>query len=156
MSSSPAYSPKGAAGPATAEREGPTSSPPAGPGIDCDALLCALVLAPSTYSRNRFFQLYQDQEVRSVRRRAARLRSLVRQFVKTAVDPCVVPQDAGYFEVQLKSPVLGYERRTLLCELELSLFRYMHAKSLGRACDEDRRVIEACLVRLMPADLVKG
>lgn len=125
-------------------------SAPAGPGIDCDALLCALVLAPSTYSRNRFFHLYQDQEVRQVRRRAARLRSLVRQCVKASVDPSVVKQAAGDFEVQLKAPNLGYERRTSLCELELCLFRYLHAKSLGRAADAERRTIEASLAKLLP------
>ena len=126
------------------------------PGIDADALLCALVLAPSTYSRNRFFQLYQDGELRQVRRRATILRGLVRQFVKAAVEPRIEPRDGGYHEVTLQAPTLGYERRALLCELELSLFRYMHAKSLGRAADAERRTIEASLARLLPAGVTGG
>jgi hypothetical protein len=117
--------------------------------IDCDALLCALVLAPSTYSRNRFFHLYQDQEVRWVRRRAALLRALVRQFVKTEVEPRVEVREGGLHEVTLKAPGLGFERRTLLCDLELSLFRYMYAKSLGRAADAERARIEAALAKLI-------
>lgn len=127
-----------------------------GPGVDSDALLCALVLAPSTYSRNRFFQLYQDRELRLVRRRAAILRGLVRQFVKTAVEPRVEQRDGGFHEVTLQAPNLGYERRALLCELELSLFRYMHAKSLGRTADVERRAIEASLARLLPVGVAGG
>ncbi|KYF93391.1 hypothetical protein BE20_09455 [Sorangium cellulosum] len=51
------------------------------PPIDLEALFVALVLAPSTFSRNRFYSLYADPEARRVRRRAALLRSIVRQLV---------------------------------------------------------------------------
>jgi hypothetical protein len=117
--------------------------------IDCEALLCALVLAPSTYSRNRFFQLYQDTEVRSVRRRASIVRSLVRQVVKNNVEPVVRPCEDGAFEVLLAAPQLGFERRTTLDSLELSLFRYLHARSIGRSTDAERVRIETALARLM-------
>ncbi len=116
--------------------------------IDCDALLCALVLAPSTYSRNRFFQLYQDAEVRKVRRRASIVRSLVRQFVKTAVEPVIAPVDDGEVEVVLAAPGLGFARRTILSGLELSLFRYMLARALGRPADGERVRVEAALAGL--------
>lgn len=117
--------------------------------IDCEALLCALVLAPSTYSRNRFFQLYQDAEMRNVRRRAAIVRSLVRQVVKNKVEPVVRPADHGAFEVQITAPEINFERRTMLDSLELSLFRYLHARSVGRPTDDERVRIETALARLM-------
>ena len=125
--------------------------------VDCEALLCALVLAPSTYSRNRFFQLYQDAEVRSVRRRASIVRSLVRQFVKNAVEPVVSQADGGAFEVVLSAPEINFERRTLLDPLELSLFRYLFARTLGRPSDAERARIETALARLAgPLPLATG
>ena len=126
------------------------------PEIDCEALLSALVLAPSTYSRNRFFQLYQDVEVRRVRRRASIVRSLVKQFVRTAIEPVVSPlvsreaspEPEGEVEVVLAAPGLGFARRTILTGLELSLFRYMLARALGRPSDGERGRVEAALARL--------
>ena len=43
-----------------------------------DALLVALVLDPSTYSRNRFFDRHNNAVFRRVRRRASLVRSVVR------------------------------------------------------------------------------
>ena len=54
--------------------------------IDPDALLCALVLAPRTFPRNRFFSLYEDAVARRVRRRAARVRGIIRQLVAAGAD----------------------------------------------------------------------
>jgi hypothetical protein len=125
--------------------------------IDCEALLCALVLAPSTYSRNRFFQLYQDAEVRRVRRRASIVRSLVRQFVKTEVEPAFSTSTDGSVEVLLSAPGLGFERRTILEGLEVSLFRYQLARSLGRPADGERARVEAALAKLAgPMPLATG
>lgn len=45
-----------------------------------DGLLCALVLVPTSFSRNRCFQLYQRAELARVRRRAARIASAVAQL----------------------------------------------------------------------------
>jgi hypothetical protein len=47
---------------------------------DADALLAALVLAPDVYSRNRFFELYRDTDLRRVRARATQLRGVVRHL----------------------------------------------------------------------------
>ena len=49
--------------------------------VDLDALLCALILAPNTFSRNRFFQLFEQPKAARVRRRAARVRGIIRQLV---------------------------------------------------------------------------
>jgi membrane peptidoglycan carboxypeptidase len=56
--------------------------PVAAPLPDGDALLAALVLAPATYARNRFFQMFRDPGMRRVRRRASELRSLVRDLAR--------------------------------------------------------------------------
>ena len=48
-----------------------------------DALLVALVLDPSTYSRNRFFDLHNSPVFRRVRRRASLVRSVVRHACST-------------------------------------------------------------------------
>jgi hypothetical protein len=49
--------------------------------VDDDALLCALVLAPTSFSRNRFFGLFEQPERKKLRRRAARIRGIIRQLV---------------------------------------------------------------------------
>jgi hypothetical protein len=41
---------------------------------DPEALVVALTLAPATWSRNRFFELYKDASVRRARRRATLVR----------------------------------------------------------------------------------
>ena len=50
--------------------------------LDDDALLCALVLAPPAFSRNRFFSLFESPERRKLRRRASRVRGIIRQMVE--------------------------------------------------------------------------
>lgn len=49
--------------------------------IDPEGLLAALVIAPGTYPRNRFFFLHKDPVVKRVRRRSAQLRGLVRYLM---------------------------------------------------------------------------
>jgi len=51
--------------------------------VDEDGLLAALVLAPGTYSRNRFFTLFREPRYRRVRRKAAQLRGLLRHLART-------------------------------------------------------------------------
>ena len=59
--------------------------------LDRDALLAALVLAPATYSRNRFFDLHADPEVRRIRRRASQIRGVVRHVTRaSAADRSVI------------------------------------------------------------------
>lgn len=49
--------------------------------IDPEGLLAALVIAPGTYPRNRFFFLHKDPVVKRVRRQSAQLRGLVRYLM---------------------------------------------------------------------------
>lgn len=117
-------------------------------GVDHEALLCALALAPSTYSRNRFFSLYQDAELRVVRRRAAVVRSLVKQLAHASAEPTIEPHGEGSFEVTIANPVLCFKRKTRLDALELALLRYMVARARGACADAEREQIEAILARL--------
>ena len=90
--------------------------------IDLEALLVALVLAPATYPRNRFFALYQNPEVRRVRRRASHLRGLVRQVAATRSDAVrVAPGPDHRVLVRYEVPALGLRRRVLLEPIEARL-----------------------------------
>lgn len=128
--------------------------------IDSEALLVALVLAPATYSRNRFFALYTDPEVRRVRSRAALVRSIVRHVAR--IDPAergeilsVEPTATGRVELTYVVPALGLRRTATLDPIELSLVRFDMARAPGKreplaADDPDRLRIEAALQRLAP------
>lgn len=131
---------------------------------DLEALLVALVLAPATYSRNRFFELYTDPAVRRVRRRAALVRSIVRHVVspeegRRGTITRVVPAAGGFLELTYTVPALGLRRTTILDPLEAALVRF----ALGRGSkgedgaspllapeEGDRSRIEAVLRRLAP------
>ncbi len=128
--------------------------------IDHEALLAALVLAPATYSRNRFFDLYDDPAVRRVRRRASQIRSVVRHVTRASgAEPgevvSLAAADGDRAELTYAVPALGLRRTVLLDPIELSLVRFAVARS-GRAiealpADEaDRVSVEAALARLAP------
>jgi len=129
------------------------------PAIDREALLAALVIAPATYSRNRFFDLYKDPDVYRIRRRASQLRSIVRHV--TRVDPAqpgervrFSPAAGDRVELTYAVPALGLRRTALLDPIELSLVRFAMARA-SRAegpppGDPDRARIEAALARLAP------
>ena len=130
----------------------------AGPiAVDREALLAALVIAPATYSRNRFFELYKDPEVFRVRRRASQLRSIVRHVTRAAPGEegeIVSVADAGGDRVELTYTVraLGLRRTAVLSPIELSLVRFAMARALGGPPpgDPDRARVEAVLARLHP------
>jgi len=115
---------------------------------DPDALLCALVLTPATYSRNRFFALYRDPRFERVRRRAQRLRGLLRQIAR-ADDASVTfeASDDGQVLV-LAVPSLGFRRRTLLGVLERHLVEYVLGRARGGAPPSARTAVEGALARL--------
>jgi hypothetical protein len=128
--------------------------------LDREGLLAALVIAPGTYSRNRFFDLYKDPEIHRVRRRAAQLRSIVRHV--TRADPAesgeilrVAPAGGDRVELIYSVPALGLRRTALLEPIELSLVLFAIARA-GRPGgpppgDPDRARIETALARLVPA-----
>src|SRR5260221_2359589 len=99
---------------------------------DKEALMVALVLAPATYSRNRFFDLYADPEVRLMRRRASVIRSAVRQLASTTAQRAEVTKiellENGATSITFEIAALGLKRTTRLSAIELSTLRV----ALGR------------------------
>lgn len=129
--------------------------------VDVEALLVALVLAPATYSRNRFFDLYADPGARRARRRAALIRSIVRHvaaFDEERHGDIVEARPAldGTISLTYVVPAMGLRRTTTLEPIEMALIRY--AITRARACavlapplpegDPDRLRIEEALHRL--------
>lgn len=121
--------------------------------VDLEALLVALVLAPATYARNRFFQLFTDPAAHRARRRA----SLVRSILRHAGTPAglealtITPLADGGAEVSYLVRSLGLKRTTTLAHLELSLVRFGIARRSGgelAEADPDRVTIESALHRL--------
>jgi hypothetical protein len=138
---------------------------PASVAIDREALLAALVLAPTTYSRNRFFDLYKDPDLRHVRRRATQIRSIVRHV--TGADPAgpgeivsLAPTVGDRVRLTYTVAALGLTRTALLDPIEIALVRFAltRAERAGEAAagviaEGDRARIEAALARLAPSPL---
>jgi hypothetical protein len=126
--------------------------------IDKGALLCALVLAPTTFARNRFFALYTEPWARRTRSRAAQLRTIVRNLAAItpkAVLREVVPVAEGGVVVRYAVPDLHFERTAMLEPLELSVVRFALARRprpeadpAMSVTDEDRQNVERALAKL--------
>jgi hypothetical protein len=107
------------------------------PPVDLEALLVALVLAPSTFSRNRFFALYADARARRVRRRAAVLRGIVRQVSAGVERAEATPSAQGGASLTYEVPALGMKRTAALDAFELSVVRFALERGLtGAQADE--------------------
>lgn len=97
---------------------------------DLDGLLCALVLAPGSYSRNRFYSLFADPRAARVRRRAARLAGIVRHLASHAEPRAVILEDrrdereASRWFLRYRMPIVGVERTAILDSLEEATVRY--------------------------------
>ena len=126
--------------------------------LDREALLAALVLSPATFSRNRFFDMYQDPDVRRVRRRAARLRNVVRHVAGAGAEEMrFSPAAEGLVELAYTVPSVGLRRAVLLDPLELALVRVAIARSRGvvPAGDPDMALVKVALAKLTPASLLE-
>ena len=126
----------------------------AGPSIpDPDALLCGLVIAPGTWSRNRHFHLFQDARARRARRRALLVRSLLTALRARGGDPGEVlprPDPSGDdVEIRFEVPSMGLTRRTKLSPIELALVRYLLQVGDDEARAADRGMVERALSALM-------
>jgi hypothetical protein len=124
--------------------------------IDPGGVLCALVLAPATLSRNRFFGLFTEAPMRRARVRARQIRALVRQLVDPRfpideLEEATLPD--GRTRLRFTAPSIGYVRTALLDPLEASALRYAlhvataYARPLG---DADRARVEHALASLGP------
>jgi hypothetical protein len=136
------------------DREDSTPAPTRTP--DPEGLLCGLVLAPDTWSRNRMFALYEDPRARRARRRAQHVRSVVALLRRRggdlrAVVPPAEPDRVSDVELVIDVPEMNLVRRTRLSPLELSLVRYV--LRVGEPAEQagDRHRVEQALGRLMIA-----
>lgn len=121
--------------------------------VDLDALLCALILVPNAFSRNRFFQLFEQPKARRVRRRAARVRGIIRQLVGDGKNKAELIGERvlndGQVLLRYHVAELDLYRSAALSELEASALRYALWRAgeakLGR---EDRQRVETAFARL--------
>ncbi|HTQ03915.1 MAG TPA: hypothetical protein VMI54_08655 [Polyangiaceae bacterium] len=116
---------------------------------DHDALLCALVLAPDAFSRNRFFELYEQPEVRRLRRRATRVRGILRQLTSGAEVTGELELADGRRLLRYRIAELGLSRTAALSPLEAAALRFSLARARRSPVDPgDRAIVETALARL--------
>lgn len=121
--------------------------------VDRSALLCALVLVPGSYARNRFFELYRDPGALKVRRRAARLRGMIRQVVGNARARAEIVGeqilDDGQVLIRYRVGAMAFQRTVALSAMEAAVFRYaLHRAGLSELNEQDRGLVESALERL--------
>ncbi len=116
---------------------------------DHDALLCALVLAPGAFSRNRFFELFEQPDLRRLRRRAARVRGILRQLSSGAEVTGELELADGRRLLRYRVTELGLSRTAALSPLEAAALRFSLARTQKTAVDPgDRAIVEMALSRL--------
>jgi len=123
------------------------------PEVDLEALLAALILAPRTFSRNRFFWLFERPEALKVRRRAARVRGILRQLAGTPTPKAEIVGERvlsdGQVHLRYRVEELGYTRTAALSALEAATLRYaLHRSGKSPLSNEERAAVEAALARL--------
>ncbi len=123
------------------------------PSVDLDALLCALVLVPTAFSRNRFFTLFEQPAALKTRRRASRVRGIIRQLsgtgrVKAEIVGEQVLED-GQVLLRYRVAELGFVRTAALSKLEAATLRFALCRAGGTSVDDsDRELVEHALERL--------
>jgi len=123
------------------------------PEVDLNALLAALILAPRTFARNRFFALFQNPEAAKIRRRAARVRGILRQLTGTPKPAAEIIGERvlsdGQVHLRYRVDELGYTRTAALSSLEAATLRYaMHRSGKATLSHEERTAVESALSRL--------
>jgi len=118
--------------------------------LSLDGLLCALVVAPQVYARNRFFDLFEQAPLRRIRRRAKLVRGIIRQLVGTSGRRGQIVgeqvQSDGRVIIRFIVPELNFSRTTALSSLEATLVRYVVARTKHITPDPaDRSRIEQSL-----------
>lgn len=129
--------------------------------VNPEALLCALVLAPNTFARNRFFGMFEDPALRRVRRRAYHVRSILRQLLGTGKERALI---TGRLELDDTRVLLRYrldnlklERTTALSALEFAVLNYaLHRAGRGDLEEEERTRVENALRSLGADDASLG
>ncbi|MFO0757978.1 MAG: hypothetical protein U0359_15890 [Byssovorax sp.] len=125
---------------------------------DREAYLTAMVLAPGTFARNRFFDLHAHPEMRKLRRRATLLRGIIRHLgrqsaLEAGEMKSLDPDADGRTRLVYEVPSVGLRRTATLDPIELALVRFALARMPGKDAplahdDPDRIRIETALARL--------
>jgi hypothetical protein len=123
------------------------------PNVDLDALLCALTLVPTAFARNRFFKLFENPAALRVRRRASRVRGIIRQLCGTGrVKAEIVGEqvlDDGQVLLRYRVAEIGFSRTAALSRLEAATLRFaLFRAGLGTVDSADRELVESALERL--------
>ena len=132
------------------------------PSVDLDALLCALTLVPTAFARNRFFKLFENPAALKVRRRASRVRGIIRQLCGTGrVKAEIIGEqvlDDGQVLLRYRVEEIGFSRTAALSRLEAATLRFaLYRAGTGTIGAEDRELVEGALVRLSQnLDLPEG
>lgn len=123
------------------------------PAVDLDALLCALVLVPQTFPRNRYFSLYEDAVAKRVRRRASRVRGIIRQLTGVGRQSAEITGETvledGRLLMRYQIEGLSLHRTVALSALEAAALHYaLYRAGLGPIDPAQRRLVERTLARL--------
>jgi hypothetical protein len=121
--------------------------------IDAEALLCALILAPRTFPRNRFFTLFERESLGRVRRRAARVRGIIRQLTESGRERAEVTGEQtlsdGRLLMRYRVKHLSLSRTTALSRLEAATLHYaLHRAGIAPLDANDAALVESALDRL--------
>jgi hypothetical protein len=129
---------------------------------DPDALLVALVLAPATFSRNKFFEMFEEPELSHARRRAQFVRSVIKELTEPWPHPGEIPghtrpvienqsEEDGHLHMTYRVDEFEYRRTAVLDPVEAAAFRYaLHRVGHGEVRPADRALVEACLAKMNP------
>ena len=134
--------------------------------VDLDALLCALTLVPTAFARNRFFKLFENPAALKVRRRASRVRGIIRQLCGTGrIKAEVIGEqvlDDGQVLLRYRVEEIGFMRTAALSRLEAATLRFALSRAgKGSLASADRELVENALERLsqnlnLPQGLLSG
>ncbi len=126
-----------------------------------DALLCALVLAPASFPRNRFYDLYEGASGKRLRRRAKQLRGLVRQLLGQGRERAELlgrlELEDGSILINFQVENMAFRRSTLLSSLEAAILNYaLHRAGREALLPESRLQVERALGELKLLDGVSA
>lgn len=121
--------------------------------VDLDALLCALTLVPTAFARNRFFKLFENPAALKVRRRASRVRGIIRQLCGTGRVKAEITGeqvlDDGQVLLRYRVPEIGFSRTAALSRLEAATLRFaLFRAGVSSVTNEDRELVEHALTQL--------
>lgn len=123
-----------------------------GSDVNLEGLEVALILAPRTFSRNRFFWLFERADAQKVRRRAARVRGVLRQLAAPDGSAEVIGERVladGQVLLRYRVLELGYARTSAFSALEAATLRYaLHRSGKAPLGEEDRKAVEGALLSL--------